>query len=195
LKIKGKWHYWFVVLDKETGLPVLSSLLTSLSGSATKFIALKLKAIGKIPTVIITDGLPAYQKMFKGVIHQVCIFHHQQGISRFLRERFQTKEEQQKPIAEISVTDNPAREMKKVFQTNDKRTVKRRLQKLEKEAQDLGIADWVKQTKQKLSNLLNAVGSRRIPRTNNAIERFFRQFNRFYKTKCGFFPLQAQGTS
>jgi transposase-like protein len=27
LKIRGKWYYWFVVLDSETGLPVLASLL------------------------------------------------------------------------------------------------------------------------------------------------------------------------
>jgi hypothetical protein len=45
LKIKGKWHYWFVVLDKETGLPILSSLLSSLTISSTKFIALKLKPV------------------------------------------------------------------------------------------------------------------------------------------------------
>ncbi|MBI4753803.1 hypothetical protein HY793_05500, partial [Candidatus Desantisbacteria bacterium] len=25
LKIRGKWHYWFVVLDKETSLPILSN--------------------------------------------------------------------------------------------------------------------------------------------------------------------------
>ncbi len=49
----------------------------------------------------------------------------------------------------------------------------------------------MKQTKQKLSNLISAVGSRRIPKTNNAIERFFRQFNRFYKTRCGFFSIAS----
>ncbi len=119
MKIKGKWHsrcehvvrlpHWFVVLDKETGLPVLSSLLTSLGNSATKFIALKLKALGKIPKVIITDGLAAYKKMFsicnRSVIHQMCIFHHQQGVSRFLKEHFEAEEEL-----------NRKKEMKKVFQ-------------------------------------------------------------------------------
>ena len=146
LKIRGKWHYWFVVLDKETGLPVLSSLLTSLGNSATKFIALKLKALGKIPKVIITDGLAAYKKMFKkgSVTHQRCIFHHQQGVTRFLTEHFEAEDEL-----------NRKKEMKKVFQTfrlsslrietNDKRTVKRRLENLEKEAQGLGITDWVSQ--------------------------------------------------
>lgn len=181
LKIRGKWHYWFVVLDKETGLPVLSSLLSSLTTEATKFIALKLKALGKTPKVIITDGLASYKKMFSGVIHQICIFHHQQGVLRFLKERFDTKEEIKKP----------KKEMKKVFQTSDKRTVKRRLEKLEEKAKELGITDWVTQTKKNLSKLINAVGSRRIPQTSNAIERFFRQFNRFYKTRCGFFSIAS----
>ena len=30
------------------------------------------------------------------------------------------------------------------------------------------------------------MGSRRRPATTNAIERFFRAFERFYKTRCGF---------
>ena len=29
LKIQGKWLYWFVVLDTETGFPVLAALLPS----------------------------------------------------------------------------------------------------------------------------------------------------------------------
>lgn len=33
LKIKGKWHYWFVVLEAETELPVLAALLPSRSRS------------------------------------------------------------------------------------------------------------------------------------------------------------------
>jgi len=81
--------------------------------------------------------------------------------------------------------------MKEVFRSNDKRTVKRRLQQLEKIAAPLGISEWVKETKKNLSHLLKAVGSRRIPKTSNAIERFFRAFNRFYKTKCGFFSTQS----
>lgn len=181
LKIKRKWHYWFIVMDKETGLPVLSSLLSSLTISATKFIALKLKAIGKVPKVIITDGLLSYKKIFSCVIHQICLFHHQQSVLRFLTENFEKEEDISKR----------KKEMKKVFQTKDKRTVIRRLQKLEKKAKELSITDWVKETKQNLKNLISAVGSRRISSTSNAIERFFRQFNRFYKTRCGFFSISS----
>lgn len=34
-----------------------------------------------------------------------------------------------------------------------------------------------------------SIGSLVIPRTTNAIERFFRAFNRFYKMRCGFFTV------
>ncbi|MBI4532238.1 MAG: hypothetical protein HY709_12045 [Candidatus Latescibacteria bacterium] len=47
------------------------------------------------------------------------------------------------------------------------------------------------QTCEKLSCLLPAIGSRVLPRTTNAIERFFRTFNRFYQGRCGFHSLRS----
>ncbi|MEW6609267.1 MAG: hypothetical protein AB1414_17795 [bacterium] len=37
-----------------------------------------------------------------------------------------------------------------------------------------------------MPNLLPAIGSKKFPKTNNVIERFFRNFNQFYKKRCGF---------
>jgi hypothetical protein len=108
----------------------------------------------------------------------LCHFHHQQGVTHYLLEHF---EEEQIPKRK--------KEMKKVLQTEDKRTVKRRFLKLKKFAQKLGIEKWVSHTEKKLPKLLPSVGSKKIPRTNNAIERFFRAFSRFYKVRCGFFSI------
>ena len=63
LKIRGKWHYWFVVLDAETQLPLVSSLLGTRSKWSCRWIGTKLKQIGKIPSYIITDGLPGYDSL------------------------------------------------------------------------------------------------------------------------------------
>ncbi|NIV40321.1 MAG: hypothetical protein GWN58_66240, partial [Anaerolineae bacterium] len=41
------------------------------------------------------------------------------------------------------------------------------------------------------AHLLPAVGSRVLPRTTNAIERFFRQFERFYKVRRGFHSKES----
>ena len=46
LKIRGKWRYWFVVLDSDTGLPALASLLGAKSQWACRWIGIKLKAKG-----------------------------------------------------------------------------------------------------------------------------------------------------
>jgi len=183
LKIRGKWLYWFVVLDTETGLPVLAALLSSTGKWSCRWIGVMLKRIGKIPRVIITDGLSSYGHVTEGmrrkVKHILCHFHYQQGVTRWLKKRFADKDE-------IAVRK---KKMKRVLQTNDKRTVKRRLQKLKESSGELGICDWVEQTEQKLPKLLPSVGSVCIPRTTNAIERFFRAFNQFYKKRCGFFTV------
>jgi transposase-like protein len=180
LKIRGKWHYWFVVLDSDTGLPVLASLLGTKSQWSCRWIGIKLKQMGKIPKVIITDGLKGYPVMVKDVLekakHNLCHFHHQQGVTRWLKKHFQDKDE---IFARKS-------KMKKVFQTQDKRTVRRRLAKLKESSEELGISEWTQQTEANLPKLLPSVGSKRIPKTTNAIERFFRAFNRFYKMRCGF---------
>jgi transposase-like protein len=183
LKLRGKWHYWFVAMDVETGLPVLASLLPSAGKWACRWIGVKLKRIGKIPGIIITDGLPGYSHIMEGMgrtaKHILCHFHYQQGVTRWLKKRFTDKDE-------IAVRK---KKMKGVLQTNDKRTVRRRLKKLKESSQELGIDEWVEQTEQKLPKLLPSVGSVRLPRTTNVIERFFRVFNQFYKKRCGFFSV------
>jgi transposase-like protein len=183
LKIRGKWYYWFVVLDVATELPVLASLLPSRSKYSCRWIGVKLKSIGKIPKVIITDGLLSYNYIVEGAKHILCHFHHQQGVTRWLKKRFSDE-------GEIAARKS---KMKKVLQTKDKRTVKRRLLKLKESSDELGIGEWVEQTENNLPKLLPSVGSVIIPRTTNAIERFFRAFNRFYRSRYGFFSVGSAG--
>lgn len=183
IKIKGKWHYWFVALDAETGLPIWQELMPATSQWHCQWVLMAIKQTGYKVTVIVTDGLKAYlpaiTQVFKGIIHQLCLFHHQQNVTKFAREHFTDEQER----------EERKKEMKKVFQTKDKRTVRNRLAKLADKAESLGLLDWIKSTTQLLPHLLPAVGSSRIPATNNAIERFFRSFNQFYKTRNGFFSV------
>jgi transposase-like protein len=179
-----KWHYWFVVIDVATGLPIFEILLATKSEASVNWILSELKRIKSFPSVIITDGLKAYQAAFgkiKEITHILCRFHHQQGVTRWLKENFSDG----KDVKELK------KKLKKVFQTNDKRTVRRRLKKLKKQASELGIMGWVEQTIKNLPLLIPSVGSTRIPATTNAIERFFRAFNRFYKIRCGFHSVKS----
>ena len=176
LKLRGRWQYWFVVLDVHTELPVLTALLPSRSPWACRWIGQQLRRLKKAPRVIITDGLQAYAYLQQGATHVLCRFHHQQGVTHWLQQHFATE-------AEINAR-KPA--MKRLFQTRDKRTVRRRLARLRERAPELGMTPWVTAVEAKLPQLIGSVGSVRLPSTTNAVERFFRAFQRFYCTRGGF---------
>jgi len=185
IKIRGKWHYWFVAMDKETELPIVQELMSKRSGWNCLWIVAKVKKMGLNVKVFITDGLRGYPSaiagVFKNAIHQLCLFHHQQNVSKYVRENFQDEQEK----------EDRKKHMKKLFQTNDKRTVRNRLEKLKEKAQAWAITEWLTGVMENLPHLLPAVGSLRIPRTSNAIERFFCAFNRFYKIRRGFHSLKS----
>ena len=76
--------------------------------------------------------------------------------------------------------------MQRLCQPREKRTVRRRLARLRERAPELGITPWVTTVEAKLPQLICSVGSVRLPSTSNTIERFFRAFQRFYRTRGGF---------
>ena len=179
IKIEKQWYYWFVVLDAETGLPVYQALLATRSAASVAWIVAQLGRVKQMPQVFITDGLVSYQTVFtplKGVTHLLCHFHQQQGVTRWLKNHLP------------ATTDVRERKtaMKRVLQTTDKRTVKRRLVRLKARAVEWGITGWITLTEQRLPRRLPSVGSRRLPSTSNAIERFFGTYNRFAKVRRGF---------
>ena len=176
IRIRGRWRYWYVVLDVETELPVLATLLSSRTKWACRWLGCLLKQIKKIPGVIITDGLQAYASLLPASQHIFCRFHHQQNVTQWLKKHFTTAADitARKPL------------MKNLVQTTDKRTVRRRLARLAEKAAELGLVPWITTVREKLPSLICSIGSVRLPATINALERFFRAFNRFYKTRGGF---------
>lgn len=184
LKLKQQWHYWFVGLDEATGLPLVSQLLPTRTTWSCCWVMVTLKRLGQAPQAIITDGLASYASAIPAVFpkakHLLCLFHHQQGVLRWLREHAAALPDETIPLLK--------RKMKAVVQTCDPRTVWRRLQRLADEdaAQSWGLTPWIMQTRTRLSQLLPALRRNQYPRTTNAIERFFRAFQRFYKTRGGF---------
>lgn len=181
IKLRGRWWYWFVALQEDTGLPLACYLSPTRGRWACRWMGVKLKRLGISIKAIVTDGLASYSAMLPGVVHQECIFHHQQGVLRWSRDHLPDKNKR------ASIQS----EMLNVVKTKDKRTLLRRLEKLSHNADIRCIGPWIKQTWQKLPGLLPAIGSRLIPRTTNEIERFFRAFNRFYKGRCGFHSLRS----
>lgn len=146
LKIRKRWPYWFVAVDHTTGLPVFSDLLPTRSKWACRFCLLKLKRLGKAPSKIMTDGLQGYlsaiARVFPRAKHLLCLFHHQQTVTRWVKEHF--SETDQEAAAEAK------KRMKKVVQSEDTRTVKRRLDAVEQRAGQQGwkLSNWMKRTSQ-----------------------------------------------
>jgi transposase-like protein len=189
LKIKKHWHYWFVSLDEATGLPIHISLLPTRTKWACCWFLVCLKRLGKTPRAVITDGLKGYasslQVVFPRAKHLLCIFHYQQGVTRWLREH---------AVALPKETVGALKQkMKKVTQTGDSRTVRRRLTRLESEetAEQIGLNTWISGIRQRLVQLIPALRHNPYPRTTNSIERFFRAFQRFYKTRGGFHSVMS----
>jgi len=189
LKIQQVWHYWFVGVDEATGLPVVMALMPTRTKWACCWVALSLKCLGLIPKAIITDGLSGYfssiSVVFPQITHLTCLFHHQQGVTRWLRDH--ASHLSREALATLKKT------MQHVIQTCDPRTVRRRLTRLAEntEAQTCDIATWIKTTTAKLPHLLPALRRNAFPRTTNSIERFFRAFQRFYKTRSGFHSVHS----
>lgn len=181
IKIRKQWYYWFVALDQTTELPLLGYLSDRRSGWVCRWMGVQLKQMGIWIKALCTDGVAGYGQMLEGVVHLLCHFHHQQGVTSWLKEHI--------PKGEDVTPRKQA--MKKVLQTPDKRTGWRRLDKLSMQASAWGIEGWVKQTQTCLGKLLPSVGSRLLPRTTNAMERFFRTFTRFYKVRGGFHSVRS----
>ena len=184
VKITGCWWFWGAALDDETGLPVLTRLLPSQGTWSCCWFLVLLKHLGKTPHLIITDGLVAYRSaivtVFQTTKHLLCVFHHQQGVSSWLKRHL--------PNASSETLALVKRKMKRVVQTCDPRTVVRRLQALEtQDAQEgWGLTSWIATIRNKQELLRPALRRNHYPRTTNQIERFFRAFQRFYTTRGGF---------
>ena len=189
LKIKGKWHYWFVALDADVGVPVMDHLLPSQGKWACRWFLIKMKLEGINPARIITDGLAGYvsgiSRVFADAKHLLCIFHHQQGISRWIKKHLKNFPENTLKIIK--------KRMKGIVQTEDTRTAVRRLENLEEDntKEKWGLEPWLKTMHKNLSRLLPAMRKNQNPRTTNEIERFFKQFQRFYKTRNGFHSVAS----
>lgn len=122
LKIRKIWHYWCVAVDEATGLPVAMALLHTRTTWACCWFLVTLKRLGYRPQAIITDGLAGYAAsmhvVFPSVKHLLCLFHHQHGVTRWLRDHAASLPK--------NVVTTLKRKMKRVVQTCDPRTVRRR---------------------------------------------------------------------
>jgi len=184
LKIRKHWHDLFVAVAHDSGLPVFHDLLPTRTTWACRLFLVKLKRLGQIPTVMITDGVQGYvsalANVFPAATPLLCLFHHQQGVTRCVTKPFGETDQEEAHVAK--------KQMKRVVQTPDPRTVHRRVDRLEHTAREHGwkMLDWITRTRDHLPHLLPSLRSKTFPSTTKDIERFFRGWVRFSKPRGGF---------
>jgi transposase-like protein len=180
IKIDGGWWYLFVAVDHVSGLPLHVALLPSNAQAYCELFLLQLKALGYRPKAIITDGWDAYvgaiAHVFPHTQHLLCRFHALRAAFRRLRA--------QMPGGRTRTVW--AAKLKALLHTPSKRTVHRRMAKLQAEAQDSPAQAVIARLRAKLPQLLPAVGSPWRPTTSNAAERFLGALERSYRCKGPF---------
>lgn len=185
IKIAGVWWYLFVAVDHVSGFPLHVALLPSNATPYCVLFLLQLKALGYAPKVIITDGWDAYVKaiarVFPHAQHLLCRFHALRAAFRRLR----------KQVPSGQARRRWADQLKGLFRTPSKRTVRRRLDRLQADAQDSPAQAVVARLLAKVPQLLPAIGSTWRPTTSNAAERFLGAFDRFYRAKGPFQHLAS----
>jgi transposase-like protein len=92
-----------------------------------------LRRLKKVPQVVITDGVQAYASLAQGAKHVLGRWHHQPRVPQGLKPHCTTEEE----------INTRQKGMRTVLQTQDKRTVRRRLARLKGPAPALGMLPWV----------------------------------------------------
>lgn len=186
IKINGVWWYLFVAVDHVSGFPLHVALFPSNAGSYCRLFLLQVKALGYAPKTIITDGWDAYVKaiatVFPGAEHLLCRFHALQAAYRRLKKA--TQDWNLRKVWGEKITH--------LFRTPSKRTVKRRLFRLEQEAEETPAQGVIARLAAKVPKLLPAIGSTFRPSTANAAERFLGAFERFYRLKG---PFQNQASA
>jgi transposase-like protein len=175
--LAGVWWYLFAAVDSVTGYPLHVVLYPSNSGFYCKLFLLELKRKGYIPKVIVTDGWDAYvgaiAEVFPKAEHLLCRFHLIRSVFRRLRRAGVWEGEVWKGVG-------------KLFQTRDKRTVRRRVARLVHLVEGLGKGKVVSGLVAKLPQVIGAIGSTWRSSTANGVERFFGAFDRFYRVKGPF---------
>jgi len=192
---RKQWMYVHFAVDVYTyDLLHIAIFPYSNKPSARAFL-LELKAKGYTPRVIVTDlnrdyGEPIAQ-VFPKAIHHECIFHAMQWIHKQVKEVYGANYAQDYPEAETLKKD-----IYRIFQCKDKRTAQRRYAKV-MDRQETYVKDTPEAAKifdsleRHWPKLVNAMGSKIIPKTNNAVELVIRRFDQHYQNFCGFESIET----
>jgi len=180
-----RWMYVYFAVDVYTYDLLHIAIFPNKDLKSAQRFLLQLRAKGYHPRVVVTDLRKDYggviEIVFPSATHHECIFHAEQEITKRCKEIYGKEGKQ---------ADKLKKEIKKIFQSQTKKTAYKRYQKLMKEKNRYitrkeaeSIFDFLEKHWPKL---VNAIESKIIPKTNNSVELVIRRFNQHYQSFCGF---------
>jgi transposase-like protein len=190
-----RWMYVYLAVDSYTYDLLHIEIYPFNTKQSAKAFLLTLRAKGYHPRVVVTDMRVDYRdvvsQVFPRAVHHECIFHALQEVREKAKEVYGTAYAETYPQVK-----GLQEEIDAIFDARTKRTAQRRYQKVMAQRErfeahtpeasaifDFLERHWVP--------LLNAVESRIVPTTNNAVEQVIRIFTQHYKTFCGFENIES----
>jgi len=190
-----RWMYVYLAVDVYTyDLLHIALYAHNDKHNALAFL-LALGAKGYRPRVIVTDLRRDYggdiARAFPQANHHECIFHALQDVGRTCRKLYGPDYAQTQPKVELLRQD-----IGQIFQAKTKRTAQNRYdqvmakreQFVRDKAEAVAIFDFLERH---WPQLVNAIESDLIPKTNNAVEMVIRRFDQHYQNFCGFENIQS----
>jgi hypothetical protein len=190
-----RWMYVYLAVDVYTyDLLHIAIYAHNDQDNALAFL-LALRAKGYQPRVIVTDLRRDYgrdmARVFPQAIHHECIFHALQSVGQTCRKLYGADYAQTRPeVAQLR------QNIAAIFQAKTKRTAHKRYnqvmvlreQFVQDNAEAAAIFDFLQRH---WPQLVNAIESKLIPKTNNAVEMVIRRFDQHYQNFCGFESIES----
>jgi transposase-like protein len=190
-----RWMYVYLAVDVYTyDLLHIAIYAHNDKANALAFL-LALRAKGYQPRVVVTDLRRDYggdiARVFPQASHHECIFHALQDVGRTCRQLYGTDYAQTRPEVEAL-----RQAIGHIFQAKTKRTAQKRYEQVmrmrqqfvQDKAEAVAIFDFLERH---WPQLVNAIESKLIPKTNNAVEMVIRRFDQHYQNFCGFENIET----
>jgi len=182
--------YIYLAVDVYTYDVLHIAIYPYLNKDSARAFLLALRAKGYTPRVMVTDLRRDYgevvAQVFPQAIHHEWFFHAMKWIQQHIKEVYGADYEDEHPEA-VKLKEAIYR----IFQCKDKRSAQRRYAKvMEKRDQyvkaRLEASTLFDTLERHWPKLVNGMGSKIIPKTNNAVELVIRRFDQHVQNFCGF---------
>lgn len=192
-----KWRYAFFAVDALSGDLLHVEIFETVDSETVRTFLCQLRSMGIRPKVVVTDMLASYDKAIeatfgKKVVHHFCLFHHLQAVRSWLRKHCGPEWKKQ-PLLRKLVNN-----IDHIYQCKSGRTAKKRLEKVlnmrpQIETHHPEALDLLELLKKRFPLVINAIGRKDIPSTNNVTERTIKAFHRHYQHFAGLESLDTAG--